>query len=67
MRAGLLLLLAAALWSAGATPSRAGDLVTRPHATRPLSDARAARLVDRSRFEPRPGNRAATHRTPPTG
>ena len=64
MRAGLLLLLAAVLWSAGAAPSYAGDLVTRPHATRPLSDARAARLVDRSRFEPRPANRAATHRRP---
>ena len=64
MRAGLLLLLTAALWTAGAAPSRAGDLVTRPHATRPLSDARAARLVVRSRFEPRPGNRAATHRRP---
>jgi hypothetical protein len=64
MRAGLLLLLAAALWSAAAAPSHAGDLVTRPHATRPLSDARAARLVDRSRFEPRLDNRAATHRRP---
>src|SRR4051794_3009433 len=39
-------------------------LVTPPHAKRPLSDSRAARLVRRSRFEPRPGNRAATHRIP---
>ncbi len=64
MRAGLLLLLAAALWSAGAAPSLASDLVTGPHAKRPLSDARAARLVHRSRFEPRTANRAATHRRP---
>ncbi len=64
MRPGQMLLLAAALWSAGAASARASDFVTRPHAKRPLSDARAARLVHRSRFEPRPANRAATHRTP---
>lgn len=43
---------------------RARDLVTRPHARRPWSDRRAARAVHRSHFEPRPGNRAATHRMP---
>ena len=64
MRAGLMFLLAVALWSAAAASSRASDLVTRPHATRPLSDARAARLVRRSSFEPRPANRVATHRRP---
>jgi hypothetical protein len=64
MRAGLMFLLAAALWSGAVASSRASDLVTRPHATRPLSDARAAGLVRRSRFEPRPGNHAATHRRP---
>ncbi len=31
---------------------------------KPLSDKRAAKLVHRSRFEPRPANRAATHATP---
>jgi hypothetical protein len=40
------------------------NLVTRPHATRPLADSAAARLVHRSAFEPRPANRAATHRMP---
>ena len=52
-----------ALWSAGATPSRAGDLVTRPHATRPLSDARAAQLVHRSRSSRGPEPQGA-QRTP---
>ena len=66
MRAGLLLLLAAVLCSAGAAPSRADSLVTRPHAKKPLSDKRAAKLVHRSRFEPRPGNREALRRTPTT-
>jgi hypothetical protein len=40
------------------------ELVTRPHATRPRSDRRAAQLVRRSRFEPRPANRVATNRMP---
>jgi hypothetical protein len=40
------------------------DLVTRPLATRPRSDRSAARLVRRSRFEPRPANRPSTHRMP---
>ena len=66
MRAGLLLLLAAVLSSAGAAPSRADSLVTRPHAKKPLSDKRAAKLVHRSRFEPRPANREALRRTPTT-
>ncbi len=47
--------------AAGAAP---GPLVTRPHATRPLPDADAARRVARSPFEPRPANRPATHRIP---
>jgi hypothetical protein len=64
MRAGLLLLLAVVLSAAAAVPARAG-LVTRPHAKKPLSDKRAAKLVHRSRFEPRPANHAAT-RTMPT-
>jgi hypothetical protein len=64
MRAVLLLLLAAVLWTAGAAPSRADSLVTRPHAKKPLSDKRAAKLVKRSRFEPRPANRDALRRTP---
>jgi hypothetical protein len=62
MRAGLLLLIVALL-AASAAPARAG-LVTRPHAKQPLSDRRAAKLVHRSRFEPRPANRAATHAMP---
>jgi hypothetical protein len=44
--------------------ARTRPLVTRPHATRPLGDRRAAGLVHRSRFEPRPANRVATHRMP---
>jgi hypothetical protein len=62
MRAALLLLLAAALWAVAAVPAArgAGD----PHATKPLSDKRAAKLVHRSRFEPRPANRGALHSTP---
>ena len=63
MRAGLLLLLAVVLSTAAAAPARAG-LVTRPHATKPLSDKRAAKLVHRSRFEPRPANHSATHAMP---
>ena len=63
MRAGLLLLLAVVLSAAAAVPARAG-LVTRPHAKKPLSDRRAAKLVHRSRFEPRPANHAATHAMP---
>jgi hypothetical protein len=63
MRAGLLLLLAVVLSAAAAAPARAG-LVTRPHAKKPLSDKRAAKLVHRSRFEPRPANHAATHAMP---
>jgi hypothetical protein len=63
MRAGLLLLLAAGVCAVAAVPARAG-LVTRPHAKRPHSDKRAAKLVHRSRFEPRPANRAALHSTP---
>ena len=53
----LALLLAAA-------PARADSLVTRPHAKKPLSDKRAAKLVKRSRFEPRPANREALGRVP---
>ena len=64
MRAGLFLFLAAVLLSAGAAPSRADSLVTRPHAKKPLSDKRAAKLVHRSRFEPRPANREALGRRP---
>ncbi len=71
MRAGLSLLLAVALLSAAAVTARADGLVTRPHAKRPqsiaklpLSDAKAAKLVKRSRFEPRPANRDALRRTP---
>ena len=63
MRAGLLLLLAVVLSAAAAAPAHAG-LVTRPHAKKPLSDRRAAKLVHRSRFEPRPANHAATHAMP---
>jgi hypothetical protein len=60
MRAGLVLLIAVAL----AAPAHAADLVTRPHAKRPLTDAKAAKLVKRGRFEPRPANRDATRRVP---
>ena len=61
MRVALLLLAGVLL----APPlARAGSLVTRPHAKKPLSDKRAAKLVKRSRYEPRPGNRAALRRTP---
>jgi hypothetical protein len=60
----LAVVLAALLLPAGQSRAAAGGLVTRPHATRPLSDARAARLVHRSRFEPRRANAPATHRTP---
>jgi hypothetical protein len=60
MRAGLALLIAVAL----AAPAGAADLVTRPHAKRPLADAKAAKLVKRGRFEPRPANRDATRRVP---
>lgn len=56
--------LAAVLLPAGESFAAAGGLVTRPHATRPLSDARAARLVHRSGFEPQAANAPATHRTP---
>ena len=35
-----------------------------PHATKPLSDRRAAKLVHRSRFEPRRANHSATHAMP---
>ena len=61
MRAGALVLLAVLL---AAAPARAGSLVTRPHAKKPLSDKRAAKLVHHSRFEPRPANRPATHAVP---
>ena len=64
MRAGLVCVVVAGLWLTAAAPSRADGLVTRPHAKTPLSDKRAAKLVHRSRFEPRPANRAATRRTP---
>jgi hypothetical protein len=47
-----------------AQAAAASDLVTRPKATRPLSDAQAARRVKHSSFEPRPKNRTATHRMP---
>jgi hypothetical protein len=60
MRAGLVLLIAVAL----AAPADAADLVTRPNAKRPLRDAKAAKLVKRGRFEPRPANRDATRRVP---
>lgn len=62
MRAGLVCMFLVALWAAA--PAGASDLVTRPHAKQPLSDRRAAKLVHRSRFEPRPANRAATHAMP---
>ena len=39
-------------------------LVTRPHARAPLSDARAARLVHTSAWEPRSDNGATRYRTP---
>jgi len=39
-------------------------LVTRPHARAPLSDARAARLVHQSAWEPRSDNGATRYRTP---
>lgn len=56
MRRGLLTsILAAALLPAAAHAAQV---------TRPLSDASAARRVVRSAFEPRPANRAATHRMP---
>jgi len=58
---GCVLLLVAALCPAAA---RADGLVTRPHAKRPLSDAKAAKLVKRSGFEPRPANREALGRMP---
>jgi len=66
MRAGCVLLLALACWVVAAVPASAADLVTRPHAKRPLSDAKAAKLVKRSSFEPRPANRDATRRAPTT-
>ena len=46
MRAGLLVVFAFLLF---AVPAHAGSLVTRPHAKKPLSDKRAAKLVKRSR------------------
>ena len=61
MRAGVLVLLMVLV---AAAPARADSLVTRPHAKQPLSDKRAAKLVKRSRFEPRPANRDALRRTP---
>jgi hypothetical protein len=69
VRRVLLALPLVAVLAAGCaeTPSLAGTggpLVTRPHATHPLSDRRAARLVHRSGREVRPANRAATHRMP---
>jgi autotransporter family porin len=64
MRAGLTMLLAVATCAAAAVPAGATDLVTRPHAKRPLPDAQAAKLVKRGRFEPRPANRDATRRVP---
>lgn len=60
MRAGLVLFIAVVL----AAPAHAADLVTRPHAKRPLPDAKAAKLVKRGSFEPRPANRDATRRVP---
>jgi hypothetical protein len=50
--------------AAPALSNSTSGLVTRPHATRPLSDAKAAQRVRRSSFEPRPQNRASTHRMP---
>jgi hypothetical protein len=64
MRAGWVLLLAFVCSAVAAVPAGAADLVTRPHAERPLSDAKAATLVKRSSFEPRPANRDATRRVP---
>ena len=45
-------------------PAGADSLVTRPHAKKPLSDKRAAKLVKRTRSEPRPDNRDELRRTP---
>src|SRR5690349_20140245 len=56
MRRGLPLAILAAAWCAA--PAHAAQV------TRPLSDAAAAKRVVRSTFEPRPSNRAATHRMP---
>lgn len=47
-------------------PAQAG-LVVRPHARAPLSDAQAARLVHRSKWEPRTDNGATRHRMPTRG
>jgi hypothetical protein len=68
------LLALAHLGSAGARPSgqvvscaaaNAGCWLTLPRVgAPPLSDAAAARLVHRSRWEPRPENYAANHRVP---
>jgi hypothetical protein len=62
MRVGITVLLAVLLIAA---PARADSPVTLPHAKKPLSDKRAAKLVKHSRFEPRPANREAL-RTMPT-
>ena len=67
------LLALAHLGSAGARPggqvscaaANAGCWLTLPRVgAPPLSDAAAARLVHRSRWEPRSGNTAANHRVP---
>ncbi len=47
-----------------AAPQRREGARTRPLGARPLSDARAAARVRRSRWEPRPENAAANHRIP---
>jgi hypothetical protein len=62
MPARVLLLAFAALLVAA--PAAGAALVTRPVGAKPLSDAAAAKLVDRSSFEPRPENRKALRRTP---
>jgi hypothetical protein len=61
MRAGVLVLLAVLV---AAAPAQADSLVTRPHAKKPLSDKRAAKLVKHSRWEPRPANRDELRRVP---
>ena len=63
MRLLALAVLATALLAA---PNAGAALVTRPVGAKPLSDAAAAKLVERSSFEPRPGNRKALRRTPTT-
>ena len=59
-----LALIVAAASLLAAPAGAAGDATTRPVGSKPLRDGVAAKRVDRSKWEPRPSNRAENRRIP---